>query len=234
MAASPTSRALPPWHDVLVVVAHPDDESFGLGAIIDAFVRARARVRVLCFTRGEASTLGGDLPDLAAVRERELREAGAELGIDDATLLAWPDGGLGEIPVADLGAVVLDHVAARHTDGLLAFDPSGVTGHPDHVAATHAAQHGAVAAGLPLLGWTLPAEVVATLNAEYGSALIGHEPAEIDVELAVDRTTQRRAVLAHATQAVPSSILWRRLELLGHREVLRRIVPAESGAATPD
>lgn len=232
MTSSTTSLGLPAWHDVLVVVAHPDDESFGLGAIIDAFVRAGSAVRVLCLTRGESSTLGGDLPDLAAVRERELREAGAELGIDDATLLTWPDGGLGKVPVADLGVVVRAQVESRHTDGLLAFDPSGVTGHPDHVAATRAAQYAAVATGVPLLAWTLPADVVATLNAEFGATLVGHRPADLDVELAVDRTTQRRAVLAHATQAVPSSILWRRLELLGGREVLRWIV--RSGRPAPE
>jgi LmbE family N-acetylglucosaminyl deacetylase len=41
----------------LAVIAHPDDESFGLGAVLAAF-GAGTQVRVLCFTRGEASTLG--------------------------------------------------------------------------------------------------------------------------------------------------------------------------------
>jgi len=42
----------------LAVIAHPDDESFGLGAVLAALSGAGAQVRVLCFTRGEASTLG--------------------------------------------------------------------------------------------------------------------------------------------------------------------------------
>ncbi|HQA14240.1 MAG TPA: PIG-L family deacetylase, partial [Ornithinibacter sp.] len=40
---------------MLVVVAHPDDESFALGALIDRSVRLGAEVSVLCLTRGEAS-----------------------------------------------------------------------------------------------------------------------------------------------------------------------------------
>lgn len=45
---------------VLAVVAHPDDESFDLGAILDTVVAAGGRASVLCFTRGEASTLGAE------------------------------------------------------------------------------------------------------------------------------------------------------------------------------
>lgn len=226
-----SSRQLPSWRDVLVVVAHPDDESFGLGAVIDTFVRGGSRVRVLCLTRGEASTLGGELADLGATRARELAEAGAALGVAETRLLGWPDGGLAAVPVGDLAVAVADELAARHTDGVLAFDPSGVTGHPDHAAATAAAVHAAEAAHRPVLGWTLPVEVAAAVNAQFGSGLVGHADADVDLDLAVDRTSQRSAVLAHATQAVPGSILWRRLELLGDREVLRWLRPNRSGPA---
>jgi LmbE family N-acetylglucosaminyl deacetylase len=54
---SQSTGVLPVWTSVLAVVAHPDDESFGLGAILDAFTRAGARGEVLCLTHGEASTL---------------------------------------------------------------------------------------------------------------------------------------------------------------------------------
>jgi LmbE family N-acetylglucosaminyl deacetylase len=48
---------LPAWRSVLAVVAHPEDESFGLGAIVDVFTRSGSGVEVLCLTHGEASTL---------------------------------------------------------------------------------------------------------------------------------------------------------------------------------
>lgn len=37
----------------------------------------------------------------------------------------------------------------------------------------------------------------------------------------VDRTAQHEAIAAHASQAVPGSVLWRRLELQGPTETLR-------------
>ena len=47
-------------------------------------------------------------------------------------------------------------------------------------------------------------------------------------EVTVDRTRQLEAVHCHATQAVPGSVLWRRLELLGDREFVRELVPADA------
>jgi LmbE family N-acetylglucosaminyl deacetylase len=47
---SQSTGALPVWTSVLAVVAHPDDESFVLGAILDAFTRTGARGEVRCLT----------------------------------------------------------------------------------------------------------------------------------------------------------------------------------------
>lgn len=234
MAANPVAGSsqtvppgLPPWQQVLVVVAHPDDESFGLGAVIDAFVRSGVRVDVLCLTHGEASTLGAQA-DLGRLRAQELAEAGRRLGVATVTLLDFTDGALeGQDPAA-LDAAITAVVAAGGPEGLLVFDPSGVTGHPDHRAATAGAQRVAAGQGLAVLAWTLPKSVSEQLNAEFGTALHGVAPEEIDVELSVSRNTQRQAVAAHTSQAVPGSILWRRLELLGDREVLRWVTPSPS------
>jgi len=49
----------PAFHGVLVVCAHPDDESFGLGGVLHTVADAGSRLSVLCFTHGEASTLHG-------------------------------------------------------------------------------------------------------------------------------------------------------------------------------
>ena len=50
--------AFPHWSSVLAVCAHPDDESFALGALLHHLAAHGAETSVLCFTHGEASTLG--------------------------------------------------------------------------------------------------------------------------------------------------------------------------------
>ena len=216
---------LPSWRSVLAVVAHPDDESFGLGAVLAGFADAGAAVAVLCYTHGESSTLHGVQGDLATVRAAELADAAAVLGVDPVQLAGYPDGALTEIDLDDLSAHAIDLAGKVGADGLLVFDTSGVTGHPDHARATVAALAAADALGLPVLGWTVPTTVATTLNKEYGAGFTGHDPADIDLVVALDRTRQLAAVACHPSQAVPGSLLWRRLELLGDVENLRWLRP---------
>jgi LmbE family N-acetylglucosaminyl deacetylase len=224
------TTALPTWRRVLVVVAHPDDESFGLGGVIDAFIRNRAVVDVLCFTQGEASTLGASA-DLARTRAEELRAAAQELGARSALLRHHPDGSLAQVPPAVLDDDVRDTAWLAGSDGLLVFDPSGITGHPDHQAATASAVRAGASLGLPVLAWTLDAAVARALNAETGAPFHGHEDEELDLRVEVDRTSQRSAISCHASQVVPTSVLWRRLELQGDWESLRWLSrPAPPGA----
>ena len=217
------AHGLPGWERVLAVVAHPDDESFGLGGVLSAFVAGGARVSVLCFTHGEASTLHGVEGDLAQVRERELADAAAVLGLHRVQLLDFPDGGLRDVDGDELEAIVLAEIRAEDADGVVVFDPDGVTGHPDHQRATAVALRAAAVGGTPVLAWTLPTEVATALRQELGAPFTGHGPDEIDLVIDVDRTAQRQAVDCHPSQAVPGSALWRRLELLGDREHLRWI-----------
>ena len=214
---------LPAWTRVLVVVAHPDDESFGMGAVLDRFTADGAEVAVLCLTQGEASTLGA-ADDLAGVRAAELDGAARALGVGSTQLLDHPDGGLGTLAPGVLEADVAAAVAAHRPDGILVFDPkAGVTGHPDHAAASLAALSVGRARGMLVLGWALPVRVSDALNDEYGAAFAGYPEEDLDIALEVDRTRQRQAIAAHASQAVPGSVLWRRLELLGDREYVRAL-----------
>jgi LmbE family N-acetylglucosaminyl deacetylase len=69
--------SLPVESPVLAVCAHPDDESFGLGATLAALAGYGARTAVLCFTHGAASALGSGRGDLHQIRAAELAAAGS-------------------------------------------------------------------------------------------------------------------------------------------------------------
>ena len=209
---------------MLVVVAHPDDESFGLGAIISHMAAAGAAAHILCYTHGEASTLNENRADLDTEREAELRRS-TELAAASLTLLGYPDGRLAATPLEELAAHVTHLIARHQPEGLLVFDDTGVTGHPDHQAATRAAAQAATAAGLPVLAWALPAAIAGQLRAETGQPFTGHPPDRLDLCIRLDRTRQRRAALAHASQISPAAVLWRRLQLQGDSEHLRWLRP---------
>lgn len=219
-------RELPRWSSVLAVVAHPDDESFGLGAVISAFIESGAHVSVLCFTLGEATTIG-HASDVRSQRANELVVAATVLGVRNTYVHTYRDGQLADEASKKLVDDVV--VAARdaHADGLLTFDTTGVTGHPDHIASACIVVDAARSLELPVLGWTVPVDVAATLNEEFGTAFQGRLPHETDFTIPVDRGRQREAIAAHASQAVPTSPVWRRLELLGDHETLRWLRPAD-------
>ncbi len=210
---------------MLAVVAHPDDESVGLGAVLAAFVDAGARVAVLYLTHGELSTVHGVESDLYRIRAEEFATAAAALGVTTTTLLHHADGALASACRAQLAGEVVDAARDTRPDGVLVFDPSGVTAHPDHTAATAAALAAADILDLPVLGWTLPIDVAVALNAERGTAFFGHKPDEIDYVITVDRDRdrQRAAIAAHTSQAPAYSVVWRRLQSLGNTEYLRRL-----------
>lgn len=218
-AASGTATTLPAVREVLAVCAHPDDESFGLGGVLGSFVAQGSIVRVLCFTHGEASTLGASPRPLGELRAEELEAAASILGVSACKLHGYPDGALAEVPLDVLGALVDQEAAGAEL--LVAFDEGGITGHPDHIRATQAAAVAGAHRGLPVLAWALPEAVAARLNAELGSGFVGRASDELDFTVEVDRDRQRQAVACHASQSGDNPVLWRRLELLGTTEHLR-------------
>ena len=226
---------LPPWPAVLAVVAHPDDESFGLGAIIDKMTSAGAAVHLLCYTRGEASTLNQTGAGLYRQRARELRRAGAALGVSTVALLDYPDGHLAAVSAIELAAHVTELAARYHPNGLLVFDDTGITGHLDHRAATAAAVRAAGPLRVPVLAWALPIGIAGRQRAETGQPFAGQAPGRLDFGIRVSRARQRQAALLHASQLSPGAPLWRRLELQGNIEHLRWLVlpPGAAGGERP-
>ena len=127
---------------VLVVVAHPDDETFGCGSLLLHVASLGARTTVVCATRGEAgesalSEIGpGQLGDL---RERELHDAARILGVSRVELLDYVDSGMdGPAGAVTLVGAPFDSVRDRIRDIVEDVGPDVVVtldagdGHRDH------------------------------------------------------------------------------------------------------
>ena len=120
---------------VLMIWAHPDDETYLVGGLSAALTDAGHRVVCVTATRGEAgvsSTATPNRDQLAKIRTAELEEALRILGVAEHHWLDYPDGGCTGVDAeeaADRIATVLDDV---RPDTVVTFGPDGFTGHPDH------------------------------------------------------------------------------------------------------
>ncbi|MDA8331623.1 MAG: PIG-L family deacetylase [Candidatus Dormibacteraeota bacterium] len=210
-----------PLRAALVVVAHPDDESFGLGAVLRALVEAGMEVRLLCLTAGEASTVGAG-PALVEERRREVLAAAEVLGLASVRLEALPDGRLSSVPLGELSGLVEEELGDARL--LVGFERLGVTGHPDHSAATAAALRVALTRGLASLEWGVPDEIAAQLRAQVPTRFTGFARGAGDPRLVqVDRAVQERAIACHVSQDPHNLVLRARLALQGDREWLRLV-----------
>jgi hypothetical protein len=104
-------------HDLLLVLAHPDDESFLAAGTVARLAEAGRPAGLVCATRGQAGALGE--PPLATretigqVREAELRDACAVLGVDLVALLEHEDRQLAAADPAAMRAALVGPPAAR-------------------------------------------------------------------------------------------------------------------------
>lgn len=123
------------------VVAHPDDDAYGVAGIV-ALHAADPRFRFVLVhaTDGEAGSIAPDTgatrATLGAVRREEDRRAWEVLGRtpDRHEWFGYPDGGLAEVPEDELTDRVAAVLSEERPDIVVTFGPDGITGHPDHVA----------------------------------------------------------------------------------------------------
>ncbi len=121
---------------LLVVVAHPDDESLACGATLARARASGARTAVLTLTRGEAgaNSDSGTLTPLSRRRAEEFLAAARLLDAPCAMLRSHPDGLL---PWVDADALIADITRAIRLVGatiVITFGEDGLYWHPDHIA----------------------------------------------------------------------------------------------------
>jgi LmbE family N-acetylglucosaminyl deacetylase len=129
----------------MVIVAHPDDADFGPAATASRWIDAGSVGWLVCCTSGdqggEDATM--DPLELAALREREQREAARVVGYAGVSFLHQPDGALAndlalrELLVREIRTFRPDAVLA--TDPEVLFHGDGFVNHADHRAAGMAA-----------------------------------------------------------------------------------------------
>jgi N-acetyl-1-D-myo-inositol-2-amino-2-deoxy-alpha-D-glucopyranoside deacetylase len=201
---------------LLVVVAHPDDETFGLGSVIAYAAAHGVEVAVACATRGElgepAPGSGIDRAELGDVREAELRAAVRELGGSRVEMLGWRDSGVdGEPAPGSLAAAPVDDVAAAVARVLererpdVVVTPDGSDGHRDHRAiaeATLRALKDAAWQPARVYLWCMPRSVLAPFVGDEG---IGTPDELVTTVIDVSPYLERRwrAIRKHASQVPP-------------------------------
>ena len=195
---------------LVVLGAHPDDETIGAGRLIAHWARTIGPVTIVSMSAGEACLdhLGVQVPQLGQIRRRELAAAGQSLGAQRTLCCSIPDGKID----AGLPAVrrQFDRLvgAAAMVAAPWRFDP-----HPDHAALGTAAARSCAQLSTPMLEysiwssfWQRPSILEDT----------GYEVVTVatdqDDDVARDRAlagyrSQREPVRADLTPVVPASML---------------------------
>ena len=164
---------------LLLVHAHPDDETINNGVTMAKYAKDGAQVTLVTCTRGEEgevlvaelSNLASDKDDkLGQHREIELKDAMAHLGISDFRFLGapnkkWRDSGMMGTPQNDRKDVFwqsdLEEAANElvkiileiKPQVLITYDEFGGYGHPDHIKAHRVAMRAAEIAEIN--GWKI-------------------------------------------------------------------------------
>lgn len=154
---------------LLLVHAHPDDETINNGVTMAKYAALGAQVTLVTCTRGEeGEVLVNELANLASDkddklgehREIELKDAMDELGIKDYRFLGapskkWRDSGMMGTPANDRDDVFwqadLDEASIElvkiileiKPQVLITYDEFGGYGHPDHIKAHRVAMRAA-------------------------------------------------------------------------------------------
>jgi LmbE family N-acetylglucosaminyl deacetylase len=127
-----------PTQRILLIFAHPDDETFSTGGLSRRYADAGAEIALVTATRGDAGSTGDppicDRDELPARREAELREAADILGIGSVQLLGYRDKHLVEAPPDEIREALVGFVRAHRPQVVITFDPNGANAHSDHIA----------------------------------------------------------------------------------------------------
>jgi LmbE family N-acetylglucosaminyl deacetylase len=150
---------------LIFVGAHPDDETFGLGATLAHYAAAGVKVYYVCATRGEAGAADPEFmkgySSPADMRTAELKAAAKVLGLADVIYLGYRDSGmpgtpdnenpksLMKAPEEEVVERIVKVIRELKPEVVITHDPSGGYQHPDHITVHEATTRAFLAAGNP-------------------------------------------------------------------------------------
>jgi LmbE family N-acetylglucosaminyl deacetylase len=182
---------------LVVVGAHPDDETLGLGGMIGALCAAGVRVVVVSARDGGAAYPAAGQAEQACLerlRRDELAEAAGVLGVAETVHLGMPDGKLTECEAALADELTV--LLGQYPDGVWCAATWRGDGHPDHEAVGRAARIAAQRIGVPLLEYP----VWMWHWAEPGDAAVPWERARTVPLTKVDRARKQSATRCFRSQ----------------------------------
>ncbi|HTM36136.1 MAG TPA: PIG-L family deacetylase [Terriglobales bacterium] len=147
----------------MAVLAHPDDESLGVGGTLAKYASAGVEVFLVTATRGDSGRFRGyPLGDhrhpgqleLASIREGELRAAASALGVREVSILDYADQELDRATAREAVATIAAHIRRVRPNVVVTFGPDGAYGHPDHIAISQFTTAAIVAASDPAYSCT--------------------------------------------------------------------------------
>jgi LmbE family N-acetylglucosaminyl deacetylase len=134
---------------MLIALAHPDDESFGMAGTIARYGHEGAGVYLICGTNGDVGSADEHFLEghdsMASLRLQELACAAEVLNLTRLITFGYRDSGMAGTPANEhaecLVAAALDDVTCRVVEVIrdvkphvvITFDPYGGYGHPDHI-----------------------------------------------------------------------------------------------------
>jgi LmbE family N-acetylglucosaminyl deacetylase len=134
---------------MLVSLAHPDDESFGMAGTIARYSNDGVDVRLICATNGDVGSADPEYmtghATMAELRLEELRCAAETLGFSQLYAFGYRDSGmpgsadnahpnsLHSADPAEVTSRVTAIIREFRPQVVVTFDPFGGYGHPDHL-----------------------------------------------------------------------------------------------------
>jgi LmbE family N-acetylglucosaminyl deacetylase len=139
---------------LMCILAHPDDESLGMGGTLAKYADEGIETYLVTATRGERGWWGSekDYPGIKAlgqVRESELRCAANVLGIQEVNMLDYIDGDLDQADTREVIDKIVHQIWKVKPDVVVTFAPEGAYGHPDHIAVSQLSTAAVLSAAYP-------------------------------------------------------------------------------------